>query len=75
MTPAVREERRRKVEDALNAMPPADREILALRHFEQLTNGEAARELGLDESAASKRYIRALSKLKGTLGRMKGESS
>jgi RNA polymerase sigma-70 factor (ECF subfamily) len=61
---AVRAERKIRLQTALNAMDPLDREILALRHFEQLSNAEAARALGLDKSAASKRYIRALRRLK-----------
>ena len=50
----------------------ADREVLVLRHFEQLTNGEAAEVLQLQPSAASKRYIRALRRLKGILHAMPG---
>ena len=45
-------------------MSALDREILTLRHFEHLSNAEAAAELGLGESAASKRYIRALARLR-----------
>ena len=41
-----------------------NREILALRHFEQLTNGETARAHGLTDGAASKRYVRALERLR-----------
>jgi RNA polymerase sigma-70 factor (ECF subfamily) len=48
-------------------MEPLDREILALRHFEQLSNGEAAKVLGVGESAASKRHLRALVRLKEIL--------
>ena len=48
-------------------MDPIDREILVLRHYEQLSNGEAAQVLGLDKSAASKRYVRALVRLKEIL--------
>ena len=40
-------------------MDPIDREVLVLRHFEQLRNVECARVLGLGESAATKRYLRA----------------
>ena len=61
---AVRAERKIRLQEALNAMDPIDREILALRHFEQMTNGETATVLGLDKSAASKRYVRALARLK-----------
>ncbi len=63
------------LEEALNEMDPVDCEILVLRHYEQLTNVEAAEELGLDESTASKRYIRALRKLKGILDRKPGDPS
>ena len=45
-------------------MDPTDREVLALRHFEQLTNAEAAQVLGIQERAAAKRYLRALERLK-----------
>jgi RNA polymerase sigma-70 factor (ECF subfamily) len=41
--------------------------VLALRHFEQLSNAECARVLALSESAATKRYIRALKRLKEIL--------
>ena len=53
--------------EALNGLESTDREILALRHFEQLSNVEVARELELTEAAASKRYMRALLKLRGIL--------
>lgn len=55
------------LQQAINAMPQADREIIALRHFEQLSNCEAALVLGINESAASTRYVRALRRLKQTL--------
>jgi RNA polymerase sigma-70 factor, ECF subfamily len=64
---AVRAERRVRIQTALNAMDAMDREILALRHFEQLSNGEIARALGLSKSTSSKRYVRALSRLKKIL--------
>jgi RNA polymerase sigma-70 factor (ECF subfamily) len=64
---AARAERARRLEAALETLEPAEREVLALRHFEQLENQEAAHVLGLSESAASKRYVRALQKLKTLL--------
>ena len=64
---AQRAERKIRLQEALNSLDPIDREILALRHFEQLSNGEAAQVLGLDKSAASKRYARALIRLKDIL--------
>ena len=61
---AIRAERSIRLQEALNSMEPLDREVLALRHFEQLSNGEAARALDLQESAAAKRYVRALKRLR-----------
>jgi RNA polymerase sigma-70 factor (ECF subfamily) len=69
---AIRAERKIRLQEALNAMDPIDREILVLRHYEQLSNGEAALVLGLDKSAASKRYARALVRLKDVLTTMPG---
>ena len=67
-----RAERKIRLGEALEGMEPLDREVLALRHFEQLSNAEAAHVLGLRESTASKRYIRALRKLKDILSDMPG---
>ncbi len=60
---AARAEMKIRLQEALNSMEPIDREVLALRHFEQLNNAEAAHELGIGEAAASKRYLRALERL------------
>jgi RNA polymerase sigma-70 factor (ECF subfamily) len=71
---AVRAERKIRLQEALNSMDALDREVLALRHFEQLNNAETAQVLDLRESAASKRYIRALKKLKEILTSLPGGS-
>ena len=55
---AVRLELIRRVQDALNDMEPMDREVLALRHFEQLSRAEAALVLDISEAAVAKRYLR-----------------
>jgi RNA polymerase sigma-70 factor (ECF subfamily) len=68
----MRAERKLRLQDALNTMDVIDREVLVLRHFEQLSNGECARVLGLGESAATKRYIRALKRLKEILTALPG---
>jgi len=69
---AVRAERKLYVQEALNTMDSIDREILVLRHFEQLTNDETATILGLRKSAASQRYVRALKRLKEILSDIPG---
>ena len=69
---AIRAEMKIRLQDALNSMDALDREVLALRHFEQLSNAETAQTLGIRASAASKRYIRALKKLKAILSSVPG---
>jgi RNA polymerase sigma-70 factor (ECF subfamily) len=69
---AVRAERKVQLQTALNAMDPIDREVLALRHFEQLTVSEAAAVLGIKEKAAGMRYTRALRRLKAILASLDG---
>jgi RNA polymerase sigma-70 factor, ECF subfamily len=65
---AIRAERGRRLREALEALDPIDREVLVLRHYEQMSNGEVAAVLGLDKSAASKRHVRALARLREHLG-------
>ncbi len=69
---AIRAEHKLIVQEALNGMDPIDREVLALRHFEHLSNEETAQVLGLTRSAASNRYVRALKRLKGILSSIPG---
>jgi RNA polymerase sigma-70 factor (ECF subfamily) len=69
---AVRAEQILQVQNAVNALEPLDREIVALRHFEQLTRHETAELLGISEEAGAKRYIRALKKLRMILAEMPG---
>ena len=69
---AVRAERKVQLQTALNAMDPIGREVLALRHFEQLTVSEAAAVLGIKEKTAGMRYTRALRRLKEILTSLGG---
>lgn len=69
---ARRAELQLRLQEVLNGLEPIDREILTLRHFEELSNGEAAEVLGLSKTAASNRYIRALQRLKEALAGMYG---
>jgi RNA polymerase sigma-70 factor (ECF subfamily) len=69
---AARAERRLRLQAAIDSLDPIDREILALRHFEELTAEESAQVLGIERSAASKRYMRALRRLKSIIEAMPG---
>jgi RNA polymerase sigma-70 factor (ECF subfamily) len=69
---AVRAELKVRLQEVLNTMEALDREVLALRHFEQLTRAEIAQVLDISEAAVSKRYIRALKRLKEILIHMPG---
>jgi len=60
---ALWDEARRGLYAALEKMSEIDREVLALRHFEYLTNQEAAQALNLTPTAASNRYVRATMRL------------
>src|SRR5580704_17992747 len=64
---AIRAEQKLRVQEALNSMDPIDREVLALRHFEHLSNDETALVLALTKAGASNRYVRALKRLKEIL--------
>jgi RNA polymerase sigma-70 factor, ECF subfamily len=71
-TAAARAEVKARLNEALGQMDPIDREVLALRHYEHLTSSETAQVLGIQERAASKRYLRALERLREMLSDMPG---
>jgi RNA polymerase sigma-70 factor (ECF subfamily) len=60
------------IQEALAQLSAADREVLALRHYEQLSNQETSFVLGTSEATASVRYIRALRRLKRALDNVPG---
>jgi len=64
---AIRQELQRRLEGAVAEMDEDDREMILMRHFEQLSNQEVATELGLSEAAASMRYLRAIRRLRTLL--------
>src|SRR5262249_40906299 len=64
---AIRRELQDRLRSALDEMDPLDREVLALRHFEELGNNEVAEVLGISKDAASKRHVRALKRLREIL--------
>ncbi len=64
-----------KLEHTLNEMNELDREVIALRHFEELSNLETAEILKIEPAAASKRYIRALKRLREIMESLKQDES
>lgn len=64
---AVRAETIAELRHALDRLEEIDREVLVLRHLEELSNHEVAQVLGIDKYAASKRYLRALDRLKNAM--------
>jgi RNA polymerase sigma-70 factor, ECF subfamily len=69
---AIKAETRLLVQEALNGMDPIDREVLALKHFEQLTTMEIAQVLGLSKAGAGSRYLRAIKRLREILESIPG---
>ena len=69
---AIRAETQIRVQEALNNMDPIDREVLALKHFEQLSTAEIAEVLGLSKAGAGSRYLRAIKRLREILSRIPG---
>ena len=67
LTPAAAATQRElasQIESAVQMLRDNDREIILMRHYEQLDNQEIAQSLGLTEPAASMRYLRALKRLR-----------
>jgi RNA polymerase sigma-70 factor (ECF subfamily) len=64
---ARRSELRARVLEALESLDEIDREVVVLRHYEGLSNAEAAAELSIETAAASKRFTRALLRLQPAL--------
>lgn len=71
---AIRKESIEKLETAIEALRPIDREAIMLRHFELLDNKEAAEVLGINEKAASIRYIRAIARLQESIALAEADS-
>jgi RNA polymerase sigma-70 factor (ECF subfamily) len=64
----IRKEQAAEARQALDSLAAPDREILALRHLEQLSIVEIAAILGVTETAAKSRHFRALRRLQQRLG-------
>jgi RNA polymerase sigma-70 factor (ECF subfamily) len=66
-TAALRQEMEKRFQEAIATLDEDDREVILMRHFEQLSNQEVATTLGLSEAAASMRYLRAIRRLRAVL--------
>jgi RNA polymerase sigma-70 factor (ECF subfamily) len=64
---AIHHELQRKLDSAIADLDEDDREIILLRHREQLSNQQTAEALGLSEAASSMRYLRAVRRLRSAL--------
>ena len=71
---AQNKETRETVQLILESLSDEDREVLTLRHYEELSNVEVAAIMEVTEATASARYIRALRKLKSELAKSPGFS-
>ncbi|QDT26307.1 sigma-70 family RNA polymerase sigma factor [Gimesia panareensis] len=69
---ALKEELAKQLHEALESMNEIDREILVLRHFEELSNLEASEVLEIEPKTASMRYFRALTRLRSILVQIPG---
>jgi RNA polymerase sigma-70 factor (ECF subfamily) len=69
---AIKAETRLLVQEALNSMDPLDLEVLALKHFEQLSTSEMAEVLGMSKAGAGSRYLRAIKRLRVILSQIPG---
>ena len=63
-----REELRLRIQAALARLGERDREVIILRHLEQLSTAETAEVLGISEAAVKKRHVRALERLRTLWG-------
>ena len=72
---AIRAEMQLRLQEALNGMDPIDREVLALRHFEELSNGETAPVLGIEQVGGQQTLRPRLRRLKAILDPGSGGSS
>jgi RNA polymerase sigma-70 factor (ECF subfamily) len=63
----MKEERREQMMAAMAALSPRDREVLVMRHLEQLSTNEIAEALGISVGAVESRLLRALFRLRSRL--------
>lgn len=78
MTPAEAatwRELERRFQAAIEELDERDREVVLMRHFEQLTNSEVAQALQLSEPAAGMRYMRAMRRLRSLLADLDSSSA
>ncbi len=71
---AIRAELRQRIRHALAALPDRDREVLILRHLEELSVAQSAEVLGISEGAVKVRHLRALARIRDLLDEKEGDA-
>ena len=72
---AIRRELAQRFVTALEQLSEMDREVISMRHFEQMTNQEVAEALECSHATAGMRYLRALRRLRKVLKDMDASQS
>ena len=67
LTKIARNDRYEVLRQALKTLSENDRQILELRHFDDMSNADCAAALNIEPKAASIRYVRALQRLQQKL--------
>jgi RNA polymerase sigma-70 factor (ECF subfamily) len=70
----MRDELRRRVQSALYQLAPRDREILVMRHLEEMSAAEIGTILGISDGAVRVRLLRSLTRLRALLSDIESEA-
>ena len=71
----IRNEMGRRIQDAMNQLSPNDRELLVMRHLEEMSAAEIGAVLGIGAGAVRTRHVRALARLRSLLDDDRSEES
>jgi RNA polymerase sigma-70 factor (ECF subfamily) len=64
----IRKEQQEQIRKTVAGLPSKDREVLVMRHLEQLSTAEIAGTLGISEGAVKARLVRAIIRVRAALG-------
>ena len=71
----IRDEMIRRIQDAMSRLSPNDRELLVMRHLEEMSAAEIGAVLGIGAGAVRTRHVRALARLRSLLDDARWEES